>query len=120
VISGCCDPEEYILFDKINGNKIINFGSLLYETEFYNIYLTSHIENEISVLIFDKLDSQYKIHSLQNVNQIYKSLENSNFLFLESLFNVKEIKLDEVIIEITIYDSNKIKSDLLRVKIPLI
>jgi len=119
LISGCCVPEEYILFNKNSGNEIKKLGSLLYHTNVYNIYLESYSENQISILIFDKKKSIYKTHPLSNVDLIYKSLENSNFLFLENLFNVKEIKSNEFIIEIDIYDLSKRKSDLLKIKIPI-
>lgn len=119
LISGCCDPEEYILFDKNSGNEIKKLGSLLYHTIVYNIYLEAYSEKQISILIFDKRKSIYKTYPLTNVDLIYKSLENSNFLFLENLFTVKEIESNDFLIEIDIYDSSKRKSDLLKIKIPI-
>ena len=117
LISGCCDPEEYILFDKNSGKELKKLGSLLYYTPTYNIYLKSYSEKQISILVFDKKKSIYKAYPLSNVDLIYESLENSTFLFLENLFTIKEIKSNEFIIEIDIYDSNKRKSDLLKIKI---
>ncbi|UUV20423.1 hypothetical protein [Paenimyroides aestuarii] len=117
LISGCCDPEEYILFDKNSGKKIKEFGSLLYHTSVYNIYLESYSQKQISILMFNKEKSIYKAYSLSDVDLIYKSLENSKFLFLENLFNVKEIKSNEFIIEIDIYDSNKRKCDVIKIPI---
>lgn len=117
LISGCCDPEEYILFDKKSGKELKKLGGLLYHTPTYNIYLKSYSEKQISILVFDKKKSIYITYPLSNVDLIYKSLENSTFLFLENLFTVKEVKSNEFIIEIDIYDSNKRKSDLLKIKI---
>lgn len=119
LISGCCDPEEYILFDKNSGNEIKKLGNLLYHTIVYNIYLEAYSEKQISILIFDKRKSIYKTYPLTNVDLIYKSLENSNFLFLENLFTVKETESNDFLIEIDIYDSSKRKSDLLKIKIPI-
>lgn len=119
LVSGCCDPEEYILFDKNTGNEIKNLGNLLYNNSIYNVYLDFFLENKISVIIFDKTKSTYKSYPLSNVDLIYKSLENTTFLFAENLFSIKETKPNEVIIEITIYNSNKENTDLLQVKIPL-
>jgi len=45
VISGCCDPPEFILFDKANGKEKINLGRLVFYSEFKNYPFVVYFEN---------------------------------------------------------------------------
>jgi hypothetical protein len=86
LISGCCDPSEYILFNKSNGEIISKLGTSLYQTEKQNdkpFILT--LENYNTLLITNlSTNKSYQIHLPKGL--LEKSLETSKYLFVEYLF----------------------------------
>lgn len=86
LISGCCDPSEYILFNKNNGEIISKLGTSLYQTEKQNdkpFILTLKTPNILLLtnLITNKSSTIYLPKGLLD-----KSLETSKYLFIEYLF----------------------------------
>lgn len=86
LISGCCDPSEYILFNKSNGEIISKLGTSLYQTEKQNdkpFILT--LENYNTLLLTNlSTNKSYQIHLPKGL--LEKSLETSKYLFVEYLF----------------------------------
>ncbi|MCD9855667.1 hypothetical protein LUD75_13170 [Epilithonimonas sp. JDS] len=86
-VSGCCDPSEYILFDKNSGSIIKKLGTSLYQTsekdksqfivtlkDLNTILITNLVTNKISTI---KLPP----------GRLESSLEKSQSLFAENLFD---------------------------------
>lgn len=92
-ISGCCDPYEYILFDKTNGKKIINIGREIFHSEIdkYPYFVTIDKENS-NFLSFLNLETNkiFKINLPKG--RIEKTMKIINSHFSETLFENGEIK----------------------------
>lgn len=98
LISGCCDPSEYILFNKNNGNITQKLGTALYQTnekdrrqfiitlkDFNTILITNLVSNKISTIKLPPGRLEY-------------SLEKSQSLFAENLFQQLIIRDNFIII----------------------
>jgi hypothetical protein len=92
-ISGCCDPYEFILFDKTNGKKISNIGREIFhsDNDKYPYFVTIDKENSNS-LSFLNLETNkiFKINLPKG--RIEKTLKITNGHFLETLFEDGKIK----------------------------
>lgn len=92
-ISGCCDPYEYILFDKTNGKKIANIGREIFhsENDKYPYFVTIDKENS-SYLSFLNLETNkiFKINLPKG--RIDNTLKITNEFFSETLFEEGQIK----------------------------
>ena len=91
-ISGCCDPYEYILFDKTNGKKIAELGREIYhsENEKYPYFVTIDKENS-NYLSFLNLNTN-KIFKIDlPKDRIEKTIKVINERFSETLFENGEI-----------------------------
>jgi hypothetical protein len=91
-ISGCCDPYEYILFDKTNGKKIAELGREIYhsENEKYPYFVTIDKENS-NYLSFLNLNTN-KIFKIDlPKDRIEKTIKVMNERFSETLFEKGEI-----------------------------
>ncbi len=92
-ISGCCDPYEYILFDKHTGKKIANIGRQLYASEDDKYpYIVSIDKDNSNFLSFLNLETNkiFKINLPKD--RIEKTMKITNGHFSETLFEDGEIK----------------------------
>lgn len=91
VISGCCQPSEYILYYKENGEIIAELGTIikLDKSNEYPFIITLKSEN---ILLFTNLSSNriYKIDIPGKL--IEKTMQYSNILYAENLFENIELK----------------------------
>ena len=87
LISGCCDPPEFILFDKNTGKLKLNLGSIIYYSEDskypFVIYLSKANYNSLTILNVDK-NKNNKIEL--PIGRIHKTLKITDELFPEHLF----------------------------------
>jgi hypothetical protein len=92
-ISGCCDPYQYILFDKTNGKKIANIGREIFhsENDKYPYFVTIDKENS-DYLSFLNLETNkiFKINLPKG--RIEKTMKITNSRFSETLFEDGKIK----------------------------
>jgi hypothetical protein len=92
-ISGCCDPYEYILFDKNDGKKIAEIGREIFHSEIdkYPFFVTIDKENS-NFLSFLNLETNkiFKINLPKG--RIEKTMKITNGHFSETLFENGEIK----------------------------
>jgi len=104
-VYGCCDPSDYNLFDKNSGNIIRKLGTYLYLTpkdenrkfiialkDFNTIFITNLVTNKISTV---KLPT----------GRLEYSLEKSQSLFAENLFEQPVIINNHLIIRYKFQDS---------------
>lgn len=92
-VSGCCDPYEYILYDKNNGKKLADIGREIYK---------SKIEKYPFFVTIDKVNSNYLTFLNLNTNKVFKinlpkdriekTMKITNGIFAETLFENGEIK----------------------------
>lgn len=116
LISGCCDPSEYFLFDKISGKLIKNLGSELRENEkhifylYYNENLNSYFLN-----IFNKENDTFIEKTLPN-KIISKSMKKAPFLFVNYLLEIEPIDSNQIFLNIKIYKQKNEKPDISKIK----
>lgn len=93
LVSGCCDPPEFVLFDKNNGKKIANLGREIYHSNIkkypYFITIDSKDCNFLSFLNMST-NKIFKINLPKG--RIEKTLKITNGIFSETLFEDGEIK----------------------------
>ncbi|MFH7002505.1 hypothetical protein [Flavobacterium bizetiae] len=93
LVSGCCDPLEYVLFDKNNGRKIANLGREIYRSDIkkYPYFVTIDSE-ESNFLSFLNLSTNkiFKINLPKG--RIDKTLKITTVIFYQTLFEEGEIK----------------------------
>lgn len=92
-ISGCCDPYEYILFNKTNGKKIANVGRQLFGSNNNKYpYIVTIDKDKSNFLNFVNLETN-KIFKIDiPKGRIEKTLKITNEIFSESLFEEGIIK----------------------------
>ncbi len=100
VISGCCDPVDYYLYDKTSGNLVKYLGRSLYTSENRDIpfvvsitksnYDHFAISNYNSLTVYN-LDThkEYRINIPKG--DIERGMKNNDFMFPEFLFETPEI-----------------------------
>lgn len=93
LISGCCDPPEYVLFDKNSGKKIAELGREVFHSEIQKYpYFVTIDKGKYSFLSFLNLNTNkiFKINLPKG--RIDQALKKSNYIFAEYLFEKGEIK----------------------------
>ncbi len=110
VISGCCDPSEFILFDKENGKEKINMGRLIFYSEVSNHPIVVYFENS-NYQPFNGSKIDHNNLTLRNINnnKIYKiklpkgriqtTIKLSGEMFPEHLIDQAEIINNNLIIK---------------------
>jgi hypothetical protein len=92
LISGCCDPSEFILFDKNNGEKISDLGREIFHSQINQFPFFVSINSENSdYLTFLNLDTNKIFKIKLPKNRIKKTLEVTSELFIETLFEEGQI-----------------------------
>jgi len=93
LVSGCCDPSEFVLFNKNNGKKIANLGREIYHSDIkkYPYFVT--IDSEKSDFISFLNLSSNKIFKISlPKGRIDKTLKIINGTYAEALFEEGKIK----------------------------
>ena len=110
VISGCCDPVDYYLYDKTNGNLIKYLGRSLYTSEnrempfvvsiTKSFYPFSSIPDYNSLTVYN-LDTykEYKINLPKG--EVETAMKNNDFMFPEFVFETSEIKKGVLVLKYT-------------------
>jgi hypothetical protein len=92
-ISGCCDPYEYILFDKNNGQKIAEIGRKIFHSKNNKYPFFVGIDKDNSnYLSFLNLETNKVFIINLPKDRIEKTLKITNGIFAETLFENGEIK----------------------------
>lgn len=93
LVSGCCDPSEFLLFDKNNGKKIANLGREIYHSNIkkypYFVTIDSKESNFLNFFNFST-NKLFKINLPKG--RIEKTLKITTEIFFETLFEEGEIK----------------------------
>ncbi|WP_298116792.1 hypothetical protein [Flavobacterium sp.] len=92
-VSGCCEPNQYLLFNKTSGEKIANIERELFYSENYKYpYFISIDKDNSNFLSFMNLETNkiFKINLPKG--RIEKTMKFNGGLFCESLFQNGEIK----------------------------
>lgn len=90
LVSGCCQPAEYILFDKNNGTKKSELGTFVFisnEKQPYIITLKSSTK-----LLYTDLETNKSCPIKIPENIIEETLQNSDELYPEKLFENIHLK----------------------------
>ena len=92
-VSGCCDPYEYILYNKYTGRKIENIGRAIFKSEEkdYPYFVTIDKDN-FNYLSFLNMNTDKIFKVFLPKNRIQKTLTIANQIFAEVLFETGEIK----------------------------
>jgi hypothetical protein len=91
--SGCCDPSEFILFDKNDGRKIAEIGREIYHSEIEEYpYFISIDKEKGTFLSFLNLETNRIFRINLPKGRIEETLKYANSIFPESLFEKGEIK----------------------------
>jgi len=109
VISGCCDPPEFILFDKQTGNLKDNLGRLIFYSENskypvvmylqnnnYKSFESRNMDNSFIKVLNVNSHKEYRIYLPKN--RIGKTMKLTDEIFAEHLFDT-EVKGNSIIIE---------------------
>lgn len=93
LVSGCCDPPEFILFNKNNGKKIAEIGREVYHSKIEKYpYFISIDKEKSNFLSFLNLDTNKIFRINLPKGRIKKTLKYTNSIFSEYLFEKGEIK----------------------------
>ena len=108
VISGCCDPDDYYLHDKNNGDLIKYLGRAIFVSDSKSLPFVVSITNsnykDNSITDFNSLNiynldarKEYKIPFEKG--QIEKGIKNNHYMFSEYIFDESEITNDILILK---------------------
>lgn len=96
VISGCCVPDEYYLYDKENGELIKQLGRTLYVGDKdYLPYFASLIydvkdsvsgEGDYSVIVYN-IDNGKQVIQAMPSNDVKMGMDNNHYLYPEDIFD---------------------------------
>lgn len=107
VISGCCAPHDYYVYDKTSGNLIKYLGRAIYISQDKKIPIVVSITksnydtisktdyNSLTIYNLDK-KKEYKL-SLPK-GDIEKGMKNNTFMFPEYVFETPKIEKDKLIL----------------------
>jgi hypothetical protein len=86
LISGCCQPPEFILFDKTTGREIENLGQLLFYSEDKNYPFVVNISDNFDYLIVTNFETHKKTKTSLPKDKIKASLHDLPEMYPEFLF----------------------------------
>ena len=123
VISGCCDPVDYYLYDKTSGDLIKYLGRAIYVSEDKKIpfvvsitnsnYDTISRINDNSLSIYN-LDSRKEFKLAVPKGDIQKGVKNNDYFFPEYVFDTPVLVGDILVLK---YSTDKyIKGQRLKYK----
>ena len=108
VISGCCDPVDYYLYDKSNGDSIKYLGRAIYVSDSASVPFVVTIRNsnydensmtDYNSLTIYNLDTRKEFKAPFPKGQIEKGVKNNDYMFAEYIFDESEIKNDILILK---------------------
>lgn len=91
LVSGCCQPDEYILYNKNNGDKISDLGTLVFIEKSGKKPFLLTLKGNDDLLFTDLSDSKSYVVNIPK-DKIDKTLENSDELYAENLFGNVQMK----------------------------
>lgn len=109
VISGCCDPEDYYLYDKNSGNLIKKLGRAIYITDNANTPFVISVTNSN---YDDDSKSNYNSLSIYNLEtrkefkfplkegEVLKGMNINQYRFPEDVFEAQKQNDDLIIIKL--------------------
>lgn len=91
MVSGCCQPAEYILYYKESGEKIRELGTIIFidDSKISPYILTM---KNYDVLLFTNLNNNKSYNIKIPKNRIQRTLNNSKILYPEKLFGNIQLK----------------------------
>lgn len=91
LVSGCCQPSEYILYDKNNGRKIKELGTVVFinDTKDQPYMITLKTTHK---LLYTNLNNNISYPIKIPANNIENTLRNSEELYPEKLFENIHLK----------------------------
>lgn len=108
LVSGCCQPDEYILYDKSSGDKISDLGTLVFiEKSGQKPFLLTLKGNDD--LLFTGLNSNRSYVVKIPKDKIDKTMKNSNELYAQNLFQKVQMKNGLLSMELRYKVSKKVK-----------
>lgn len=106
VVSGCCQPDEYILYNKNNGDKISDLGTLVYlEKTGKQPFVLTFKRNED--LLFTNLSDNKSYVVKIPKDKIDKTMKNSDEQHAENLFGNVQMKNGSLSMELRYKVSKK-------------
>ena len=108
VISGCCDPVDYYLFDKSSGNLIKYLGRAIYVSDNKKVPFVVSITNsnystfsrkDYNSLSIYNLDSRKEFKLTLPRGYIKKAVKNNDFMFPEDVFETPILIRDILILK---------------------
>lgn len=105
-VSGCCQPGEYILYDKNNGRKIADLGSIIFISKYKNIPYTITLKTN-SKLLYTNLNSSKSYPINIPKDKIEKTLKSAHEFYPENLFENIKIKNNILYIQLRYKVSKK-------------
>ena len=91
LVSGCCQPDEYILYNKNNGDKISDLGTLVFIEKSGKKPFLLTLKGNDDLLFTDLSDSKSYVMNI-STDKIDKTLENSDELYAENLVGNVQMK----------------------------
>jgi hypothetical protein len=98
VISGCCDPPEFILFDKEKGSIHSELGPLIFYSENYNYPIVIYLNHRNDNLIVFNVDKNLHYKIPLPKGRISKTMKLTDEMFPEHFFET-EVKNNVLIIK---------------------
>ena len=87
LISGCCKPPEFLLFNKQSGNIVKKFGRLIYHSELKNLPIVAYLnQKDLNSIIIYNFDTKVKKVIELPKNVLINTVRQSNFMLGEDLF----------------------------------
>lgn len=104
VISGCCSPPEYYLFDKETGKQKANLGRVLFIDTNNNQPIIVKITNsnytdkttKYTSITIHNIDTEKKYLILLSANEIDDALKNAREMYPEYLFEEPQLSNQEL------------------------
>jgi hypothetical protein len=91
VVSGCCYPAEFLLFNKENGSLIKDFGSILQFTTDLNKNFVVFFDQTLDAINIYNIESGSQFKVLLPNNRLDYTMRNSSELYPEALVENIEI-----------------------------
>lgn len=92
VISGCCTPPEFILFNKTSGEKIKNFGPLIFYSENIKYPFVIYINDDaLNLLSFYDVNTKKVFTIVLPKNKLLGTIKNRSEMYPEHLFEEPQI-----------------------------
>ncbi len=106
LVSGCCQPSEYILFDKNNGRKIAELGTVIFISDTKNPPYIVTLKNNHQLLYTNlNNNTSYPVKIPEKI--IENTLKNSEELYPENLFKNIHVKNKVLFISLKYKESKK-------------